>query len=66
MFVRPASEGLLVPDPARRGAAADIYFLPVAGRDVGDDNPDYWACRVRDGDVLTTPLPPPPAPAPAP
>lgn len=66
MFVRPAQSDFLVPDPARRGSPPELYFLPVAGRDVGEDNPFYWQCRIRDGEVLTDALPPPPAPAPAP
>jgi len=46
MFVVPAA-GLTIPDPAMQGTPD--YYLPPEGREVQPS--DYWARRVRDGDV---------------
>jgi hypothetical protein len=48
MYVKPATDGAKVPDPAMRGTPA--YYLPPEGRDVEES--DYWVRRVRDGDVV--------------
>jgi hypothetical protein len=39
--------GLLIPDPSQQGTPD--YYLPPEGRVVQFD--DFWARRVRDGDV---------------
>ena len=51
MYIRPATDGAKVPDPAMRGTPA--YYLPPEGREV--EYSDYWVRRVRDGDVLVMP-----------
>lgn len=67
MYVKPTNPAVRVPDPARQGEAPEIYFLPVAGRDVGSDNAFYWFRRMRDGDVVECDPPAvPPAPPPPP
>lgn len=47
MRVRPATPGLLIPDP---DAPAHERWLPQSGRDVPDTQ--YWRRRLADGDVV--------------
>lgn len=65
MWIKPTNPDVKVPDPTRQGEAAEIYYLPVDGRNVGDENPFYWLKRIREGDAVECEAPAP-SPAPAP